>query len=82
MPAATLQRLNQLAADGATVVFEKLPEDVNGFGRLEARRAEFKAALAKVAPAAVPADLFATLASRNIQREAIAETGVDRKSVV
>jgi len=76
MPVATLQRLVQLSQDGATVLFEKLPEDVPGYGRLEQRRAEFKAALAKVSLATVPRDIFAALASRNIPREAIAETGV------
>src|SRR6185436_15983048 len=48
MPVATLQVISRLAAAGATVIFEKLPEDVPGYGRLEARRAEFKQALSKL----------------------------------
>ncbi len=42
MPVATLQKLASLAESGAKVVFEKLPEDVPGYGRLADRRAEFK----------------------------------------
>lgn len=77
MPVATMQRLAQLAQDGATVIFEALPQDVPGYGRLEARRAEFKQALAKLGNKAnVQADVLGALASRSIPREGIAESGV------
>lgn len=46
MPVATLEKLAELAAAGAAVVFEKLPEDVPGFGHLKERREKFAAALA------------------------------------
>jgi hypothetical protein len=77
MPVATAQRLAQLARDGASIVFEKLPEDVPGYGRLEARRAEFKAALAQLeGRVAVQADAIAALANRGVVRESAPEFGV------
>ncbi|HEX2852964.1 MAG TPA: glycosyl hydrolase [Opitutaceae bacterium] len=77
MPVATLQRLAQLAANGATVIFQSLPEDVPGFGRLEARRAEFKATLDPLrSRAVVESDILAALATRGVPREAVADTGV------
>lgn len=43
MPAATMQRLLDLAAGGATVVFQdRLPSDVPGLARLDQRRAELE----------------------------------------
>jgi hypothetical protein len=49
LPPATLHRLLALAADGATVVFVgALPTDVPGYGQLTARRAQFKAELARL----------------------------------
>jgi hypothetical protein len=42
MPLATLRALAALAGKGATVAFERLPEDVPGFGKLGERRAEFQ----------------------------------------
>jgi hypothetical protein len=75
MPVATLQRLAQLSRDGAKVIFESLPEDVPGYGRLEARRAEFASARAPLA-ALVHADLPAALPALGLAREAMADTGV------
>ncbi len=78
MPVATLQRLSQLARDGATVIFEALPADVPGYGRLEARRATFKATLAQLGNrAVVQSDIPAALAARAVARESIAETGIN-----
>ena len=78
MPVATLQRLAQLARDGAKVIFEKLPEDVPGYGRLEERRAEFKRTLAGLeSRATVQADLVAAVAAAKIAREPIADTGIN-----
>jgi hypothetical protein len=77
MPVATLQRLAQLAADGATVIFESLPQDVPGYGRLAARRADFKQALGQLGnQVTVQADVLAALAARGVPREAIAGTGI------
>ena len=43
MPADVLAKLLQLAKEGATIVFlDQYPEDVPGYGNLEARRADFK----------------------------------------
>jgi len=77
MPVATLQRLAQLAADGATVIFESLPQDVPGYGRLAERRAEFKQALGQLGNrVTVQADVLAALAAHRVPREAIAGTGI------
>ncbi len=76
MPVATLQHLAKLAASGASVIFEKLPEDVPGFGRLEARRTEFKTALATLTPDAVAADVLAALAANRVAPEAAADAGL------
>jgi hypothetical protein len=77
MPVATLQKLAALAQAGATVIFEKLPEDVPGYGRLEERRAAFKAALAALhGRATVNADVLTTLAAKTVTREPIAESGL------
>ncbi len=47
MPLATFQQLMKLAQNGATVIFAGgMPEDVNGMGMLDARRASFKKMLA------------------------------------
>ncbi|MDI1248358.1 MAG: glycosyl hydrolase, partial [Lacunisphaera sp.] len=75
MSVATLQRLADLARDGAHVLFEALPEDVPGYGRLEARRAEFAAIRATLA-GLVSADLPAALPKLGVAREPIADTGV------
>jgi hypothetical protein len=77
MPVATLQRLAQMAQEGATVVFEALPEDVPGYGRLDARRAEFRQALATLdGRATVQGDVLAALEAHRITREPIADAGV------
>ena len=77
MPAATLEHIAQLAQAGAKVIFESLPEDVPGLGRLEARRAEFKAARGKLeGRASVQRDIPTALAGQGIPREAVAESGV------
>ena len=63
MPVATLEKLAALAASGAKVIFEKLPEDVPGFGRLAERRAAFKTALAALPPqATVNPDILTAVA--------------------
>jgi hypothetical protein len=77
MPVPTLQRLAQLAQEGATVIFEALPDDVPGYGRLDARRAEFRQALGTIGGRAiVQRDVLAALETQQITREAIADAGV------
>lgn len=77
MPVATLEKIAALAQQGAVVVFEKLPEDVPGHGRLEERRASFKAALNRLdSNALVQPDVPAALAQRGVPREPVAETGL------
>lgn len=77
MPVATLQAIGKLAAAGVPVIFEKLPEDVPGFGRLEARRAEFKQALAQLGDRTrAQPDVVAAVSAAGASREPIAETGV------
>lgn len=42
MPVETFEKIVRLAADGATVIMEQLPEDVPGMGKLSERRAKFQ----------------------------------------
>ncbi len=49
LPVGTLEGLVELAEGGATVIFNKsLPEDVPGYGNLDARRRKFKGTLSKL----------------------------------
>ena len=76
MPLETLQKLAALAASGAKIIFEKLPEDVPGFGRLAERRSEFKSALAALTPrTTVNADILTAVAP-HAHREALADAGL------
>jgi hypothetical protein len=78
MPGTTLQKIVEFAQGGAAVIFEQLPEDVPGYGRLEARRAEFKQALARLGHGAiVNRDIVAAVAATPVAREAIADSGVN-----
>ena len=76
MPVATLQKLAALAASGAKIIFEKLPEDVPGFGRLAERRSDFKAALTALTPrTTINADILTAVAP-HARREALADAGL------
>ncbi len=76
MPVATLQKLATLAAAGTKIIFEKLPEDVPGYGHLAERRAEFKTALTALSPqATVNADILTAVAS-HARREAFTDSGL------
>jgi hypothetical protein len=86
MPVATLQKLAALAREGVAVIFQQLPEDVPGLGRLDARRMEFKQALAALvsdhrAEIVESSDPAKVLTSPRLialtHREPIAETGVN-----
>ncbi|HWA86212.1 MAG TPA: glycosyl hydrolase [Opitutus sp.] len=76
LPVETLARLLALAHEGATVIFQKPPEDVPGYGRLAERRARFHALLAKISPSLVRADIPAALRSAGIPRESAAGFGL------
>ncbi len=77
LPVATAQKLAALAANGAKIIFEKLPEDVPGFGRLAERRAAFQTALAQLRPnITVNADVLAGVAP-HVRREAFSEAGLN-----
>jgi hypothetical protein len=78
MPVATLAHLLELAQDGATVIFEALPEDVPGLGRLETRRQKFHALLAQLpaSGATVSADISAALQTHEVPAEPLAAAGI------
>ncbi|HEY1377915.1 MAG TPA: glycosyl hydrolase, partial [Gemmataceae bacterium] len=86
IPAATVRKLIDLARGGAMVIFlGSLPADVPGFGDLERRRAELRAALRGVTPPAatvgagrvfVGDDVDALLRSAGVVREPMADAGL------
>lgn len=79
MPLGTLRALAALARSGATVAFERLPEDVPGFGRLEERRAEFRRLRDDAAfrdKVREVADPVAGLAALGARRESMAGMGL------
>lgn len=84
MPVETLRQIAALAAAGATVIVQQLPEDVPGYGRLEERRAAFKelvTALGKTRAVVVgspePDALLATPAfAQQVRRESTVDAGV------
>ncbi|HET7536280.1 MAG TPA: glycosyl hydrolase, partial [Candidatus Didemnitutus sp.] len=86
MPVETLEQLLKLKRAGAAVIFEALPEDVPGYGRLVERRTALKALLAAPELAnAAESDLAAALEKRNVRREPVAETGLSftrRRSII
>jgi hypothetical protein len=86
MPAETLERIVGLAEAGATVVFDALPEDVPGYGRLAERRGRLKTSLERLAGPAqgevrvgrgrvLRGDVLSALANLPVAREAIVDTG-------
>jgi hypothetical protein len=88
MPETTLARLLSLAEAGATVIFaDHLPKDVPGFGKLPARREEFRTSLARLVFAKDPS---ATVKTANIGKgkvlqgsaeDALNEAGVARETM-
>jgi hypothetical protein len=77
MPVETLERLRDLAKRGARVMFESLPQDVPGFGKLESRRAALQKLLEDplLRAASVGEQLEHTLAA-TIPREQAAAVGL------
>ena len=78
MPVTTLAHLSKLVDEGATVLFEALPQDVPGYGQLEERRAKFKALLKApaISKAIVGPEMDRALAERNIARESLVQAGL------
>jgi hypothetical protein len=79
IPAATLDKLAELAEQGALVIFQQqLPGDVPGWGRLEQRRGQLTAAQSRLRKAApvVAVDLATSLQKCGLPREACAEAGL------
>ncbi|MBI2512616.1 MAG: glycoside hydrolase [Opitutae bacterium] len=84
MPVETLRQIVALAAAGAHVVIQQIPDDVPGYGRLDERRAAFRellAALAKTSATVVGRDeadavLGTPAFAQNARREAIVDRGV------
>ncbi|MCU7549684.1 glycosyl hydrolase [Chitinophagaceae bacterium LB-8] len=92
MPVATLQKILQLAENGATVVFEQLPEDVPGFKDADARKTQLKNILSRMAfgdagnsvkkvklgkgQVYLADDVQQALEMAGIQREKLTETGL------
>lgn len=86
MPLATLQKLQKLAEDGATVIFQELPKDVPGLHNLEARRAEFEGLLAVSEKGGtdgqykdhliISSDMQETLGNLQIQGESLTADGL------
>ena len=77
MPVATAQKLAALAAAGAKIIFEKLPEDVPGFGRLAERRSAFQAALAQLRPQVIVATDVLAAVDPHVRREAFVDAGLN-----
>jgi hypothetical protein len=90
MPATTLEQILRLAENGATIVFESLPEDVPGHGRVTERRARFRAMLegitftsaagrdeARVGRGRIlRGDVASALAALPVVREPMIQTGI------
>jgi len=92
MPLATLDKIIALAKAGATVIMQKLPEDVPGLADLDGRRAKLKTTLAALqftdvyngikqcktgaGQILLAADAQKALEFKNIKGEQIGETGL------
>ncbi|MCE1199902.1 MAG: hypothetical protein LWW85_13115, partial [Marinilabiliales bacterium] len=92
MPGSTLSQLLRLAEGGATLLFQELPADVPGLGRIAHERAQLNEGLGALAFRRMPngslvanigkgrvileRQLLKVLASEGIKREALADAGV------
>lgn len=79
MPETTLERLVDLAAAGAKIIFdESPPADVPGLTQLDERRAQLAAARARLAEsgAIVALDAPTALAQAGVPRETLADAGL------
>ena len=87
LPPATLTKLLQLAEQGATVIFECLPDDVPGLGNLAARRETLRQQLGKLAFQPAAGDLrTAALGNGRVLagplEPALVAAGIRRESLV
>lgn len=87
MPIQTLEKIIQLAKEGATVIFHSLPKDVPGAHNLESRRKDFQQRIADLRKISgqqgigkgkilVQEDLLSTLKKEQLYGEAIAKAGL------
>ncbi len=77
MPVATLRRLREMQQQKAAVIFEALPEDVPGLGRLEERRAQFRETREAMAQSGeTDGEVTAALQRSGAWREAVVATGL------
>ncbi len=79
MPVETLEKLAELSRSGATIIFQdELPEDVPGWGNLQARQDRMKSLKAELktsGKARIGKDLMESLQKAGAIREPIAEHG-------
>ena len=79
MPVATLQKLMDLARQGATVLLQAVPEDVPGFGDYAARHDRFKSLLTDMqteGEVLLSPDIIGALQSHGIRGEQLAKYGL------
>ncbi len=91
MSPETLDHIVQLASDGATVIFQELPQDVPGLNDLEKRRAKLKTTLSKFVftgengnsgykigkgKILLAGDVQQALVQNSINRESLTDTGL------
>jgi hypothetical protein len=77
MPVATLKRLSDLTARGATVIFEEgLPADVPGYGDFTKRRAQLAMAKKHLGKVVVTNDALVALANAGVKRETLTDHGL------
>jgi hypothetical protein len=76
MPVASLEKLLALVGAGAPVIFEKLPDDIPGYGHLDERRDRFRSLLKEIRGETVSNDVIGALRARSVPREPLADTGL------
>lgn len=92
MSLETLEHIVELARNGATIIFQELPQDVQGLNDLENRRGKLKSILAKFGFAdggkgvstfktgkgeiLLSGDIQKALVQRNINRETLTDSGL------
>jgi hypothetical protein len=79
IPSETLQKLNQLAEAGATIIASGgLPKNVSGFGNLESKRKVFQVAIKVSVERFLTGDsLHVLLAKAKIRKESLNDFGLD-----
>ena len=78
MPVETLARLLELQQGGGAVIYESVPADVPGLGKLEERRAQFREITKGIARSGTRVgNILGTLAQLGAVREPAAATGLE-----